>query len=146
MRRLCSPNSSLTGFDSCSAKASRSWRTREDPRSPTDWAVVPPLVARAEFLTRCLQSAAKKSVSLWRSCSSGSFLRRERRVFVTAQNISFHVGLTVTGRSTGLTVVDKRIKASAADDIALCDAKIEELVSELYGLTLQERRTLGLEG
>ena len=45
-----------------------------------------------------------------------------------------------------LTVVDKRIKASAADDIALCDAKIEELVSELYGLTLQERRTLGLEG
>ena len=45
-----------------------------------------------------------------------------------------------------LTVVDKRIRASTADDIALCDAKIERLVSDLYGLTVQERRTLGVEG
>ena len=45
-----------------------------------------------------------------------------------------------------LAVVDKRIKASAADDIGLYDAKIEQLVSDLYGLTVQERRTLGVEG
>ena len=45
-----------------------------------------------------------------------------------------------------LTVVDRRIKASAAEDIAACDTEIERLVSDLYGLTLHERRTLGLEG
>lgn len=54
--------------------------------------------------------------------------------------------MTATDTLTLLTVVDKRIRASSADDIAACDAKIESLVSDLYGLTLQERRTLGLEG
>ena len=44
-----------------------------------------------------------------------------------------------------LAVVDRRIRAASAEDIAACDAEIEELVSDLYGLTMQERRTLGVE-
>ena len=51
-----------------------------------------------------------------------------------------------TATLTLLAVVDRRIRASTSDNIVECDTEIERLVSDLYGLTIQERRTLGLEG
>ena len=44
-----------------------------------------------------------------------------------------------------LKLVDKRIKATSAEDIGRHDAAIEDVVSDLYGLTAHERRTLGLD-
>ena len=44
-----------------------------------------------------------------------------------------------------LRLVDKRIKANSTEEIGQYDVKIEDMVSDLYGLTTHDRRALGLD-